>query len=297
MARPYPSSIFCSAWRRALSIAWLALTAAGAAGAQPPAEPVVEEVPLPIGAEWRLERLADEAEVAPGATVRVVQLYGDLRVRPTDGRSVEVSATVQLREGDPEPPELRLQKSGDGLVVEAAFHETDDPRVEEYAAIHPRRRIDLVVFLPEASPLVATTRDGLLEVKGVSNDLVLETESGPIVARSKGSIRARSDRGSVYVVLQGTDWTTTPAVETVTGDIRLELPPTADARITAVTAAEITTDFSVEIDRPDDGRRKRAVALLGRASREIDLTSQMGNIKLLEYPYPTAEPAPNKEVP
>ena len=248
---------------------------------------------LPIGAEWQAERLRDSAVVVEGTPIRVENLHGDLRVRPAAGLTAEVTAVIQTRAGDPERPELRLvEEEGGGLTIAAGFVASDDPRVPEYEAIEPRRRIDLVVFLPEGSSLSARTDGGLLEVKGVTADLELETGSGSIVARSRGSIRARSDRGSVYVVLQGTLWSEPPAVETVSGEIRLEVPPSADARVVLLTAGEITTDFSIEIDRAVDARRKRAVARLGEASQEIVVTSQAGNVKLLEYPYPTRESAP-----
>jgi hypothetical protein len=91
-------------------------------------------------------------------------------------------------------------------------------------------------------------------------------------------------RGTISATLRPTGWSRTPELRTEAGDIALYLPGAAAARVEATTAGEITTDYSLTIERSGGGAVKHALAVVGGGGPAAYLKSDSGNLKLLQTP-------------
>lgn len=237
---------------------------------------------------WSLERFHWSAELSEGKTVRIENLHGDLRVRHAGNREVEVSAVIQKDVRDSLEAHIEVHETDEGLSIKAVYRPRGNPATEE--ADDPEeadlvRRVDLVVFLPAGNPLVARTGRGLLEAKGLQSSVEGTTTFGDIVVSTDQRIALRSQHGAISVVLKTTAWQEPALLETLTGDIRVELPKGADVLATATTTGEITTDFSIAIERPEHGFHKRAKATIGKGTCPLQIVTEKGGIKLVETAF------------
>jgi DUF4097 and DUF4098 domain-containing protein YvlB len=126
---------------------------------------------------------------------------------------------------------------------------------------------------------VRTVR-GLIEVQGLTANAELSSETGDITAITTASLDASTERGSIAVAFRASDWSRPPRLETLTGDIRVELPRGTNAVGHLSTRYEITTDYSIEIER--DGLLKTGRARIGSGGTDLFLSSHKGALKLLE---------------
>lgn len=222
-----------------------------------------------------------EAGCLEAATrVRVVNEFGDIRTRASADARIDVSAVIQKREDLNAEPDIAIVESDDGLRVEVRFPEASIDRALIAPGRREDRRVDLVVFLPPGVELSARTVRGLIEAKGLTGTADLRSERGDLVIQTSASVDARTEHGSIAAVLRGRGWTSPPRLETLTGDIRVELPPAIDAVVRISTRGEITTDYSIEIQR--DGLLRTAVATIGAGSQDLFIDTNQGGVRLLQ---------------
>ena len=75
--------------------------------------------------------------------------------------------------------------------------------------------------------------------------------SGEIRVASTGTVEASSESGRIGVVLKKIAASSHSRIETSSGEIVLWLPENPDLVVRAATRGEITTDYSIEIERAD----------------------------------------------
>lgn len=230
--------------------------------------------------EWTIERFRWTGAVEGGTLVTVTNEFGDIRTRSSESAEIDVSAVIQKREDLEAEAEVSVVESEAGVLVEVRFPEASiDPGLLAPGR-RPDRRVDLVVFLPTGAELDARTVRGLIEAKGLGGAARLRSERGDLVVRTTSSVDARTEHGSIAVVLRGLRWPSPPRLETLTGDIRLELPRSIDAVAHLSTRGEITTDYSIDIER--DGLLRTGVATIGEGGQELFIDTNKGGVKLLE---------------
>ena len=229
---------------------------------------------------WSIEREQREVKVVAGARVVVENLFGDVRVRGGDAGRLQLWSVGQRHADDPRPWTIE-SASVDGVVTVRIAPPAAPPVAAEEAAEWRKRRLDLTLFVPPESPLALRTENGLIEAKGINAPVEARSVAGEQRFWVGGVLDARSERGALRAVLQTDAWSAPSRLETVTGAIAVELRPGAAARLVLETQGELTSDFSIAVERLGQ-LSKRAVAVLGGGGAEIRLTSQRGDLKIRE---------------
>lgn len=223
--------------------------------------------------DWILERFHQSHEVSDGQPIEIANEYGDVRLRTLSASRIELSAVAQRSEGGP-APEFRFREVNGRLTVEVQI-----PDRTAMAADEPTPRIDIVIQAPESSPIAIRTIDGLVDARGLKREFEAATVRGDVRVRSESSCRIVNEQGSVLVSLIGGEWRSPILIETVVGDIRVELPQESHALVETSTAGELTTDYSTEISW--QGLKKVGSTRIGDGEARIILRSQNGNIQLI----------------
>lgn len=245
--------------------------------ASPAADPPA--VARPDG--WTLERFHWEGAIGERHHLELINAYGDIRTREAGDDRVEVVANLQRHRDDPWEPRVEVHEGGAQLLVEVRYGDPEAAAEEGVDWAARRGRVDVTVLVPAGVSVRATTTDGLAEVKGIEGAVEVASNSGDVVISATGPVRASTGRGGISVLLRSTDWQGETSLETGTGDVSVWLPPDADARVSAATTGEISTDYSIEIRHEPETGRKHAVARLGAADREVRIRSVRGRVRIL----------------
>ncbi len=241
---------------------------------------------LPAAAQdmegWNIDRFTWSGPLAEHRTVEAINEHGDIRVRSGGEGPVEVLALIQKQDVDPYTAEVVIGEAEGRLKVEVVYQLTAGADPDGQLMETVKRRVDVTVLLPEGTSLQAKTVRGLLEAKGLTGAAVVETLSGNITLSTGGDrVEARTDRGEMLVLLRATEWSQPPVLESVRGDITVWFPPEGNADVEVKTSGEITTDYSIDIERLGTGQRKRGAAEIGKDGLGISITSTLGKIKLM----------------
>ncbi len=218
--------------------------------------------------DWTIDRFHWQGVLAPASALRVRNPFGDVRLRAAEAGEVEISAIIQRRTADPVKAEVRVTRRRGRLEVEVAY---------PVAPQGDLARVDLALFVPAEVPIRAETRDGLIEGRGLANDVRLTSEGGNVAVATTGTVRAVSDRGNITAELRRTPWARAPHLRTRQGDITLRLPADADARV------RIRAPGEVLVERPGRLERRtahRSLFTLGRGTHALSLATRQGQVTL-----------------
>lgn len=239
-----------------------------------------------------LTRSTWSGKLAEGATLRVVNPFGNIRVRfgGWEGQA-EVLATVQSLTDTAPAHELAVEESAEVVSVAVGY-----PAGTMAAAAGGQGtatgRVDLVVFLPAGRPLEARTGAGLLECRGLRSDLSLTSASGDVnVKATLGAVDVRTGEGRISLVLEADASRAAQVLESESGEITVYIPENADLRVQAATSGEICTEYSLDVEhRAGTEPGKLATAVIGKAASELVMQSRRGRIRLLQRPMAGTTP-------
>ncbi len=238
------------------------------------------------------ERFSWTGKLGAGAPLIVRNPHGDIRARfgGTAGK-VEVLAVLQhLTKADP-PLRVMIGETAGKLTVTVGYPAAAGKSAPASAAASAPAtlpppagrpdRADLVVFVPKGTLLDVESGAGLVEAKGLESDVTAHSDKGEIWLRVSGRVEARSERGSLTVFLDPAE-KRPQRLETLTGDITAHIREGASLEIEAATSGEITTDFSLRMERrPQEEPGKRAFVKVGSGGARLALSSKRGTIRML----------------
>ncbi len=227
---------------------------------------------------------------------RIVNPWGDVRVRTSPGDAIGLSVVVQRLADDRPLPDFETVERRGRLEVRVSYP-GDPPRVS--AGGERPGRVDLAVFVPQGAALEVETDDGELRVAHrsapirarstsgrilVSGGDVLDVASvsGPILARQVGGVpgpsRVRSDSGPVTVLVsprgdqlvrvragggisEGPGWTEADALELAPGATRWERRWGSGRHRFEIESAkgEVFLMPKLEVDDPDANGDEREI--------------------------------------
>ena len=259
-------------------LAFVAIFAAGAAAQ----EPLTKETKL--GDNWLIEKLDYRGEIAPGTTVELTNEYGEIRARGTVDQTVEIVANVQKAKGDQQLIFFRTREEEGKLVIEVVYEGDDEDTVRKSG----KRRLDMTIYVPKTSLFVARTFKGQIDARGLG-DADLYSERGKVFLRNKGHAKIVTRQGNIRAVLRKVDWDKPVHVESVVGNLEVELPREADFSVVATTMGRLTTDYSVDIKTNETSWMKTVRATVGSGKNEIVLRNQNGAIGLLRGRWSTED--------
>lgn len=229
-----PATPFCrNATRWIAPILFIALVVSvSACGTNEPGLEETESGVLELGRV--AVQSTEERTVAPAdRTVELQGLRGALTLRGHDDNTAVWTFTKTARARD----STRAQNLLRGIAVEERGTEQRYTFLLE-GGTPDQSRIDVDGTLPAAIPLTVRRSSGAVDLRGLQGAVDIEQTHGDVrLEAMQGSVRVRVDNGDI-----DSGWADWPSdaeidLETKNGTIRITLPASADAQITAETDA------------------------------------------------------------
>lgn len=230
------------------------------------AVPAVAREPVP---DWTIDNVRQTVLLAPEVAVEVWNPYGDVRLRAADAGEVEMSATFQRRLSDPAKGALTVARRRGRLTIAVVY-----PRAPQ-GDLH---RSDLTVFVPAGARVAVHTLDGMIQARGLANDVVLKSAGGNVFVSTTGTARVAAGRGNISAQLGPQRWRRSPRLATRDGHITLTLPANPDARVRIRARGKIVVQAPTNSDHRSTGK---AIVTLGRGSQSLCLRTKRGSVTLV----------------
>lgn len=236
-----------------------------------------------------------EKQLAPGATVEVKGLRGNITAEPAAGDRVEVVAAKRGPRGEAEAVEVRAVEHGGGVTV-CAVYPTIDPRQpyvcrpgdesQNYGMVffrHNDVEVNFTVRVPRGVRFVGRTVLGEVRATSLGGDVEAFTVNGDVRLDTAGHVRAVSMTGSIVASLKQAALARPLELRTVNGDITVALPAGANANLLAETSyGRITTDFPLDVRRGP--AQRSAAGAVGRGGSDVMLKTVFGSIRVRRAP-------------
>ena len=242
--------------------------------------------PRPLLAEddlaesWVIEKEQWAADPGVVESVKVRNDFGDLRVRQSEDGQVHLLASIQRHQEDPRRAEIGHRETGSEMGIEVRYRGTGTSEPDEERDSWKRRRVDVTLLIPTEVELVAETKRGLIEAKGMKSRIDLRSVWGDVVVSTHGSVTAQSERGDIDVKFESARWSGPARLETLTGSISVLLPADPDVLVKMETRGQLTTDFTLEVVHQPNTTLKTGTAVIGEPTAELYLRSDRGNLSL-----------------
>lgn len=218
-----------------------------------------------VWAEPSVHILRQEFGAGPVTQITLDNPSGDVRVRAAPGQIRSRFLMVCQFKSAVERIPAQLHPDDQGKRLKVYPH--DD-----------LMRCDITAIVPETQAVAVITKQGRISVKGLKAALSISAEDQPMQIETWAPVRISTKAGAVDLMIRNP--VPQVAVETRTGNIRLELPDALDGRISITTAGDVTTDTAALASALTRNRNHR-VAELGAKAGEIIIDSDAGDVTLL----------------
>ncbi|MBZ0113063.1 MAG: hypothetical protein K8J08_11420 [Thermoanaerobaculia bacterium] len=243
----------------------------------------------PAPEDWLIEEREFSQAVPSSTSVRLENLWGDVRLRAGEGDRIVITTIVQKHREDPRDVDFGISEGSDGaLEITVGF--AADPEGVKIRPEWSPRRVDLGIFVPAGLSISIHGEDDLVELRGLEGATVVETTSGEIKFRGKGELRATTDSGSILAQFRDTNWEHPSVLSTNTGSVRVEFLEGAAVDVALETRGPITSDFSTEIRRQAGHRLKTGLVKIGSGGPDLEIKSFNGSVRLQAVIVPESTP-------
>jgi len=249
------------------------------------------------------DHFAWRGTMTPGAPVWIRNTYGSVNVEIGTGDSIEILAEKRWRRGDPQSVQIRVLSEGNGFTACAVWparQATCEPggRYEHVGARRNDVRVTFTVRVPPSARVDVSTYNGEISIHGPFGATTARTQNGDIeVGDVRGPVQARSTNGDIDVetregpvtavtvsgdvsaVLHALGAPGDIVLQSVNGDVDINLPEVLNADVTATTVnGRVETDYPVTMT----GRinPKSLHVTIGRGGRKIGLETVNGSITI-----------------
>jgi hypothetical protein len=241
------------------------------------------------GRQVQADAFTMSERIPDGQWIRVRNVSGDVRVRPSTSDRVEITATKSWRRGDPKDVRIEMRKASNGSILVCAFW-TENATCTENGydsrgdGGNWRRNndvaVDFEVRVPKGVRVGAWSVNGGVSVDGVSNEVLAGTVNGSVDAVSAGGpVQASTVNGSVRASMGRLDGTQDLTFSTVNGTVVAEFAGDVDADVDLRTVnGRFRTDWPMTMTGRIDPKHLRAT--LGKGGRRITLSTVNGNVEL-----------------
>jgi putative adhesin len=225
--------------------------------------------------------------VAPGATVEIKGVNGDIVADHAVSSEVEVTAQKRAQRSDPSSVRIEVVPNAGGVTICAVYPSRDADTPNECRPGNEGRMnvqnndvtVRFTVHVPAGVVFAGRTVNGKVEAIGLNADVSLSTVNGSIKFSTTGSGHATSVNGSIDGEIGRADWSDTLAMKTVNGSITLTLPSNLSTELKATTVnGDISTDFPLTVTGTVS--RRRLQGTIGGGGRELSLSTVNGGITL-----------------
>jgi hypothetical protein len=226
--------------------------------------------------------------LAPGSTVSLHNISGDVHVTAGSGTAVEVIGRKHGNRRYFDDVTLQVVESATGIVVCAMYRdadmECDDRGVHMHDGHHDDDYdvdIDIEVQMPKTMRVDAHSVSGDVMVSGAEGEVRGGSVSGDVqlLHLRANAVKASSVSGDVDVSIDALTGDGTLKFTSVSGDVTVTLPPSIDADVTMRSVSgDLDTDFPLTLNGRMD--RHALEARIGRGGRALDVSTVSGDVKL-----------------
>lgn len=227
------------------------------------------------------------ARIAPGRSIEVKGVNGEINAGIASGEEVRVTARKTARRSDPADVEIVVVEHDAGVTICAVYPTPPGRRANECrpgSGGHSNTedndvKVAFTVEVPPGVEFIGRTVNGGIEAVSLQGDVTATTVNGGIDVSTTGIARAETVNGSIDVTLGRSDWSGDLEFETVNGGITVALGGEVNAEVTATTMnGGISTEFPLTIS----GRfgPKRINGTIGSGGRKLELTTVNGDLTL-----------------
>ena len=227
-----------------------------------------------------------EGRAAPGQSVEIKGVNGDVKAGPAAGGRVEVTAVKKGRRSDPASVEVRVVEHAGGVTVCAVYptpasQSPNECRPGEGGRMSVQDNdvsVSFTVRVPRGVRFVGRSVNGGIEADGLAGDVEAHTVNGGVRVSTGGTVQAETVNGSI-TASAGRDAREALSFKTVNGSIALDLPAGANASLQAATVnGEIVSEF------PLHGKtrvsRRQLSGTIGAGGQPLTLETVNGSIRI-----------------
>jgi hypothetical protein len=238
-----------------------------------------------LDAQRALEDFRWSGRVAPGQTVEVAGIEGEIHALPASGSTVEV---VGRMHGESLPVRVVEHAGGVTLCVEYPGMYRDAGSSSRCAQSgHVRdgmARVDFTVRVPAGVAFTGRTVGGRVRAEGLRGPVRARTVSGGIDVQTSDVVEASSVSGDVRAVMGRLPRDGSLRFSTVSGDVRLGLPADAGAELRVRTlSGDFDSAFPLTLGTRGERRGRvgqRVDATLGRGGPSLEIRTVSGDVEL-----------------
>ena len=211
--------------------------------------------------------------VAAGQMVEVRGINGSIHAQPSSGESVDVIAYKSGRAYDPAAIGVKVVEYEGGVRIVALPGEAAGDSGIPSGDVN----VDFTVSVPSGVRFIGRTVNGLVEATSLDADAEAHTVNGNVVLSTTGSAQGETVNGSIKASLGKIS--SPLKFSTVNGEISVEMPHTASAKIHAKTMnGPIRSDFPLTMHGAFPA--SRADGVIGCGGPELKIATVNGSISL-----------------
>lgn len=229
--------------------------------------------------------------LAPGGSITIKNVSGDVNISGYDGTTVEVTAYKEGRDRNQVSVENLSTPDHISLRAEYAENCNCDASLRFEVKVPRSVRFDFDKISTASGNLTAENVTGRVELSTASGDVKLSGVSGEIRAASAsgtvkvtdaaGSVNASSASGDVEVELTRVDGDGDMHFSTASGNVHVRLPASIDATVEMSTVSgSLETNLPIKVRKDQYGPGTRARGRLGGGSRLLKISSASGDVSL-----------------
>jgi Putative adhesin len=225
--------------------------------------------------------------IAPGQTVEIRGINGNITADAAAGNEVQVIAVKTSRKSDVNSVQVKVVQHSGGVTICALYpnssgdlQDCDEGRRSSGQRIQNNDvQVDFTVKVPAHVAFVGKTVNGEISATSLSGNVVTRTINGSIRISTTGYAEATTINGEISARLGDAQWRAPLNFTTINGAINLDLPANASTEVEAETLnGQINSDFPINLTTLKDRRHLRG--RIGAGGRELVLKTLNGSINL-----------------
>ena len=229
--------------------------------------------------------------LAPGGSITIKNVSGDINITGYDGATVEVVAYKEGRDRDMVSVENLSTANRVSLRADYEDHCNCDASLRFEVKVPRSVRFNFEKISTASGNLSAESVTGHVEMNTASGNVTLAGVSGEIHASSAsgnvnvkdaaGNVSASSASGDVEVELTRVEGDGDMRFSSASGNVHVRLPASIDAQVEMSTVSgSIETNLPIEVKHNNYGPGSRARGQLGGGSRLLKISSASGDVSL-----------------
>ena len=228
--------------------------------------------------------------VAPGASIEVKGINGEIVAEPTAGSEVQVVAEKRSRNSDVNSVQVKVVQHAGGVTICALYPNeygeyrdcgpSDSERKDGSGNVRNNDvQVNFTVKVPDRVGFVGKTVNGGISVTSLTGNVVTRTVNGEIKLSTTGYAEATTVNGEIAARLGNALWPNSLTFKTINGQISIDLPASVSTEVDAETLnGSINSDFPLEVTNVKG--KKHVKGTIGSGGRDLILKTLNGSINL-----------------